>query len=230
MRDEALSNEVEHDVKTRYEQQKPYSSSDFEGMNDEEHRLVLHHSAQLQRAAPEQAMLDIQRHMKGGSYSFLAEHVGDLYWRANHQHGGTWGNLNDVDNKVRKTLRALNDSSFHTDNEHEIQQSGGFKIVNHLGGLYAGEHAKLPVYTLPSQLARAASMSLGMHRYGATEGYLNELSKHVLHPEDAKYSGVFSNPHPDPERYQAEHEQLWSNWKDLHSRQASIDFLKSIGR
>jgi hypothetical protein len=230
MSDEALSNEVKHDVKTRYEQQNPYSSSDFEGMNDEEHRLVLHHSAQLQREAPEQAMLDIQRHMKGGSYSFLAEHVGDLYWRANHQHGGTQGWMNDVDFKVKKTLNALNSHSFHSDNDHEIEQNGGFKVLSKLGGLYASAHSRLPVYNIPSQLAKSAAMSLGLHRYGATAGYLQELGTHVLHPEDAKYGGMWGSEHPDPKRWESEIEQLHTNWRGLHSRQAGINFLKSIGR
>lgn len=224
--------EIQDEVQRRYQTQTPFKSVDFEHMTDDEHRRVLHHSAVLQRGAPEDAMLAMYKKLGGGELPFVAEHVGDLYWRANEQHGATWGNMNDVDNKVRKTLNSLTHPyGFHRNVEENLAGNGSsWRVAEELGRSYANEHAKLPIYTYPSALMSAATSHLGNLRFGASAGALSELKGLVLHPEDSKYFGAFAPEHPDPERHQAEHEQLWANWKGLHSRQATIDFLKSQGR
>ena len=220
------------EVNERYLAQKPFTSSDFEKMTDTEHAAVLHHSAELQRGAPEEAMLHIQRKLQGGSFPFDAEHLGDLYWRANHMHGATRsGNFNDVDNKVAKTLRGLTHPyGYERTIKEDLAGSGNtMDEVRVLGQAYAKEHAKLPVYTYPSHLMSQITQHFGNLRFGATVGGLETLKPMVLHPNHDKFS--WSEPSKEEmEENQRHADAMAQKWNAAHSRGATIDFLKSVGR
>lgn len=207
------NNQIAADVQNRYERGTPYSSRDIAGMSNDEYETVLHHSAMLQRARPEDAMLRIQKKIKTGMYSHAVEHVGDIYHRA-QEHGGAFGysyvqpkiesNLSDLkhpygfEREARENVLA--NSKYYKD------PSINWEAAVVLGRDYAQEHSRLPVYNLPAHWASQAAQHLGNMRFGATTGALEQFTPHM-------------HPHKDTE-----------GWKQLLSRDASIDFLKSQGR
>lgn len=210
--DDQLHTDIGNAVRDHYARGTQFSSKDFEGMSDKEHSLVLHHSGQLQRGAPETAMLAIQRKLGGGVYDFSVEHTGDLYWRTHHMRIHGMSEHGEVGNKVDKVLRTLkNPYGFEREMKENIKSNSAFSkdpsihwdtaVV--LGKDYANEHNKLPVYNHPASLMVQATNHLGNMRFGATTETLNQLKG--LHDNEA-------------------------HWDDLHSRQGTIDFLKSQGK
>ena len=204
--------DIENDVLDRHQRGTPYSSTDFENMTDAEHTAVLSHSGNIQRGAPEEAMLAIQRKLGPGLYSFAVEHTGDLYWRTHHARKYGRSEHNEVGNKIDKVLRDLTDQyGFERGMRENIKVNSAYNkdpsihwdaaVV--LGKAYADEHKKLPVYNLPSSLMVQATNHLGNMRFGATAATLEQLKE--LHNDEDR-------------------------WEQLHSRQGSIDFLKSQGK
>ena len=234
MSNKALSDEIMHDVDRRYASGTPYSSGDFEGMTDEEHGLVLHHSAMLQRVHPEDAMNRIGKKLGDNVYSYAVEHVGDIYHRA-QERGGAYG-LEYVLPKVRSMKRSLDrPTNFRNTAVQQIKSNAAYNkdpSINWdaaiaLGKDYSTEHSRLPIYNQPAFLANQAAIHLGNTRFGAASGALNQLHSHMAGPE------LGWGDEEDPEKL-AQHRAVWKGisdtWRGLHTRQAGIDFLKSMGR
>ena len=233
MSNKELSDEIMHDVDRRYASGTPYSSGDFEGMTDEEHGLVLHHSAMLQRVHPEEAMYRIQNKLGGNEYSHVVEHVGDIYHRA-QERGGAYG-LEYVLPKVRSMKRYLDNPSFKSNAVRQVNSNAAYHkdpSINWdaaiaLGKDYATEHSRLPIYNQPAFLANQAAIHLGNTRFGAANGAIDQLHSHMAGPE------LGWGEEEDPEKL-AQHRAVWKGisdtWRGLHTRQAGIDFLKSMGR
>lgn len=203
---------IENDVLDRHQRGTPYSSTDFENMTDAEHTAVLSHSGNIQRKGPEEAMLAIQRKLGGGVYDFAVEHTGDLYWRTHHARMHGRSEHDEVGKKIDKVLRTLKHPyGFEREMKENIRNNSAYMkdpsihwdtaVV--LGKAYADEHKKLPVYTYPASLMVQATNHLGNMRFGATTATLEQL-KELHNDEDL--------------------------WERLHSRQGSIDFLKSQGK
>jgi hypothetical protein len=233
MSNKELSDEVMHDVNRRYKIGTHYSSGDFEGMTDEEHGLVLHHSAMLQREHPEYAMNRIQSKLKGNEYSHAVEHVGDIYHRA-QERGGAYG-LEYVLPKVRDIKRSLDRPvrfrdeavrQIQSNSEYHKDPSINWDAAIALGKDYANEHSRLPIYNLPALLANQTAIHLGNTRFGAASGALNQLHSHMDGPR-------IGWGEEDPEKLE-QHRAVWKGigdtWRGLHTRQSGIDFLKSLGR
>ena len=242
MSDEALSKEVMHDVDRRYESGTPYSSGDFEGMTDQEHRLVLHHSAMLQRVHPEYAMNAIQRKLQGGAYQHIVEHVGDLYHRSQESPVGSNFGMGYVREKLNKTIPHLNGGygferkmreSLKANSDYLKDPSINWDTAVVLGKDYAKEHSRLPVYNYPALLMNQAAQHLGNMRFGAATAALEQLHPHV-HVEDEPYEALQYPDDPETpakvEKWKEHVEGVYVKWRGLHTRQASIDFLKRIGR
>lgn len=225
-----LYKEVGEDVYNRYKAGTSYSSKDFEGMTDEEHGYVLHHSAELQREHPENAMRAIQRKLGGGLYPHVVEHVGDIYHRA-QERGGAYG-LSYVLPKVRDMVHTLNDPLFEVWAKRSVRENSEFDkdpSINWdaavvLGKDYAKEHSRLPIYNHPALLANQAAQHLGNMNFGAASATMGQLYAYMKGPE----RGLFDVSKPSPEE-EAEWSKINDNWRRLHSRQASIDFLKERG-
>ncbi len=240
--DDNLSKEIENDVWNRYETNKPYTSRDLEGMTDPEYREVLAHSARIQRVHPENAMSNIYTKLGGGVYPYAAEHIGDLYHRSHQERFNTHYGMSLVREKTNKILDDLTRPyGFEREMRENIEAASGrdksisWDTAVLLGKHYAHEHSRLPVYNYPAHLMTQATQHLGNMRFGATASLLQSIKSLVDpggRPEPWQY-----NRYDDDERYHADkadydvrEEKLLGEWKDLHSRAASIDFLKSIGR
>jgi len=204
--------DIENDVLDRHQRGTPYSSTDFENMTDDEHAAVLSHSGNIQRGAPEEAMLAIQRKLGGGIYPFAVEHTGDLYWRTHHARMHGRSEHDEVGKKIDKVLRTLKHPyGFEREMKENITNNSTvmkdpsihWDTAVVLGKDYANRHNKLPVYTYPASLMVQATNHLGNMRFGATTATLEHLQE--LHSNE-------------------------DLWEQLHSRQGSIDFLKSQGK
>lgn len=228
-----LSDEIQEDVQRRYLNNDPYSSAHFEGMTNEEHSLVLHHSAMLQRAHPEDAMLAIQKKLSSNIYSHAVEHIGDIYHRA-QERGGAYG-LEYVLPKVRAIKSDLDKPLFQLNAKQQIKSNSAYNndpSINWdsaviLGKEYAREHSRLPIYNQPALLANQTAIHLGNMNFGAASATLNQLHSHM----DGPTLGWFDEE--DPEKV-VQHKAAWKEiqdkWHAMHSRQATIDFLRSVGR
>ena len=204
--------DIENDVLDRHQRGTPYSSTDFENMTDKEHTAVISHSGNIQRKGPEEAMLAIQRKLGPGLYSFAVEHTGDLYWRTHHARMHGRSEHDEVGNKIDKVLRTLTDrygferemrENLRGNSAYDKDPSINWDTAVVLGKAYAKEHNKLPVYNLPASLMVQATNHLGNMRFGATAATLEQLKE--LHNDE-------------------------DHWEHLHSRQGSINYLKSIGK
>jgi hypothetical protein len=233
MSNKALSDEIQHDVDRRYGSGTPYSSGDFEGMTDEEHGLVLHWSAMLQRNRPEDAMNRLVNKLGGNAYSHAVEHVGDIYHRA-QERGGVYGleyvlpKVRDIKNSLDRPTTFRNNAvqQINSNSAYSKDPSINWDAAIALGKDYATEHSRLPIYNQPAFLATQAAIHLGNTRFGAASEALNQLHSHMDGPR-------LGWGEEDPEKL-AQHKVVWEgihdNWRGMHSRQAGIDFLKSIGR
>lgn len=207
-----LHMDIGKDVDDRYKRGTPFSSKDFEGMSDKEHSIVLHHSGMIQRGAPELAMYRIQSKLGGGVYSHVVEHTGDLYYRTHHMRNSGMSDHNEVGLKNNRVLTELKSPyGFERNMKEDLKGNAAYskdQSINWdsavvLGKDYANEHNKLPVYNHPALLMTQATNHLGNMRFGATTATLEQLKS--LHGDE-------------------------NHWEALHSRQGSIDFLRSQGK
>jgi hypothetical protein len=141
--------------------------------------------ANLQRGAPEEAMLKVAK-LHPGVLSFLLEHVGDLTHRMNESfyHGLDTGR-DLVLGKVEKCLYLLKRGSrFEHENEDNIRNNSVHQSVSEkefrtkLKSLlddYAEAHAKLPVYNKIQWIARQAAVTLGKQKFSETQSLLEKL-------------------------------------------------------
>ena len=210
--DDQLHVDIGNAISDHYARGTQFSSKDFEGMSDKEHSIVLHHSGRLQRGEPESAMLRIQNKLGGGVYSHAVEHTGDLYWRTHAQRHVGMSDHAEVGNKVDKVLRGLTSPyGFEREMKENLKGNSAYKkdpSINWesavlLGKDYASAHDRLPAYNQPASMMAQATRHLGSMRFGATTETLSQLK------------GLHDNE---------------SHWDALHSRQGTIDFLKSQGR
>ena len=141
-------------------------------MSSHEYAYVLHHSAEIQRGAPEQRMLEFQRATGGGLLGHSAEHIGDLIHRLN-QEGGRFG-TEFVEPKVRSQLRGLT-HGYGYEREHLEQMRSnaahmGVDFEEHMervraaGQVYTAAHEQVPVYNTPSMHGAWAAEALGEMR------------------------------------------------------------------
>lgn len=220
------------EVAERHAANRPFTSEDFIKMDDKKFTDVLHHTSTLQRGAAEDAMLSIYRHLGSGVYPFVAEHVGDLYWRSGENAMSSRGDFNDIDNKVSKTLSALK-SSYGFQREMEENLAGAKKtmgMAKELGRHYAQEHAKLPIYNKIMEHESKAAQHIGKMNFGAAVGHLEVIKPHVIHPEQDSWPH-WSQQTPEQRKYIDAHlGRMADNWKRMHSRDAAIEYLKSVGR
>lgn len=162
-----------------------FRSHEVEAMAPHEFALVLHHAANVQRAEPENRMLELQRVTGGGLYSHSAEHIGDLTHRLN-EGGGRFGS-EFVEPKVRTQLRGLQ-HKYGYEREHLEQMRSnaayaGVDFEEHMekvrtaGEAYSQAHGTIPVYNAPSQRAAWAAQDLGRMNFGNTEMWMHSLSK-----------------------------------------------------
>lgn len=133
--------------------------------------------ADMQRGAPEMAMLRVQRVMGGGVLSPVVEHIGDLTHRmTEHADAGYW--LEDIiQEKVKRGLMYLthgygferemreNMKANNTDAE-ELDR----KLLE-----YAKEHEKIPVYNAAQYHGREAAIALGYKDWNKAIEHLQVL-------------------------------------------------------
>jgi hypothetical protein len=221
--------QIGDDVRDRFHRGTPYSSKDFEGMSDAEHRSVLGHTGDLQRwhgngpHGAEGAVFGephgISRMLGSGLYTWAAEHTGDMYWRTHHtQHWGQ-NELDAVQDKAEKVYRVLtqpygferemrenlrtNSTYVHPGRTAPEAPHANWDTAVIVGKHYADEHSKLPVYHQPAELMGKATKYLGNMQFGATAAVLSEIVSRTNNE---------------------------AQWDHDHSRQGNIDYLKSIGR
>jgi len=144
---------------------------------------------QLQRGAPEAAMLKVQHFIGGGVMSFCVEHIGDLMHRMNDRNTWDSAGYEYVKDKVEKTLRVLrseygferefeenlkNNAEYHKKDSVEFRAQA-FKLLDQ----YAQAHAKLPVYNAAHKLCRAAAVNLGLRNFVACRLALGTLKEEL---------------------------------------------------
>lgn len=130
----------------------------------------------LQRGAPESAMLAAAYKMGGGVMQVAVEHIGDIIHRMNDPNTWSWGGYEHVKEKVDKTLRWLTRGyGFLREFEENLannakfygEDPGSFRSeVLRLLQSYADSHRSLPTYNYAHRLAQQAAVSLGELRIG----------------------------------------------------------------
>lgn len=151
--------------------------------------------AQMQRGAPENAMLRIQKSGISQIYDHIAEHVGDLIHRMSEKRTSSAG-YEFVKQKVDKALYFLtNPYGFEKEALEQIHSNLAvwkeqgkwmdetfdslYKKIRDLSKKYAEEHRKLPTYNDAQKHAQAAAVSLGEWDFDQTTRHLKELDKHL---------------------------------------------------
>lgn len=128
----------------------------------------------MQRGAPERAMLRVQHIMGGGVLNPVVEHVGDITHRMTHK--AEWNDGVHGYDKVAKTYRWLTHPyGFEKEMQENITNNARYRevsraqLVKELHAAlqkYAQEHAKLPVYNDLQWLARQAAIFVGLEEFG----------------------------------------------------------------
>jgi hypothetical protein len=174
-------------VKGRHAARQPFTSSEIETMYPHQYSEVLDSAASVQRGTPENVMLRAQRHLGGGVYPHLLEHVGDLTHRL-AEGGGTYGD-EYVAPKVERALGTLRHPyGFEREMGEQIASNSKFNVergrhpvsmddARRLGEEYADAHEQVPVYTRPMALARSAAVALGQHRFSGAAASLVGLQR-----------------------------------------------------
>ena len=210
--DDQLHTDIHNAVDDHHTRGTQFTSKEFEGMSDKEHNIVLHHSARLQRGPAESAMDRIQYKLGGGVYSHVVEHTGDLYYRTQHSRHLGMSEHDEVGKKINRVLPILTAPyGFERDMRGSLKSNSADRkdpSINWdsavvLGKDYADAHNRLPVYNYPASLMVQATNHLGNMRFGATTATLEQLK------------GLHGNE---------------DHWETMHSRQGSIDFLRSQGK
>ena len=159
--------------------------------------------ADQQRGRPERAM-ERFLHAYGGGPLWIVMHVGDLIHRMTNAHAwDASAGQYDVCDKVVKSLVALRHSyGFRREADESIATNACYRaargaerdeerhehgpacapvVAAHRARLddllraFAAEHARLPVYNRPQQLARSAAVAMGEQRFEDAEVALAEL-------------------------------------------------------
>lgn len=146
--------------------------------------------ADLQRGAPEMAMLRAQKvlgdYRSGNALGMALEHVGDITHRMS-QHGGAWNNfgLEFVAPKVRTGLSVVTN----------VVDSARIAEIPDLPELarYAEEHAQLPVYNKAQAAARDAAIALGKRDLAEARRQLEYLQGLIDSGEYSKIAGTFND-------------------------------------
>ena len=207
--------DIQMDTFARHHRGEQHSSKDLEGMSDKEHSQVLSAIGAIQRGAPEDAVFGKQgtyAKLGGGLYPWTTEHTGDLYWRTHAARDVNRSDSDAVVDKLQKVKYAL-DSPYGFKREMEENLQSNSRTHNDpsinwdtaviVGKHYANEHDKLPVHNYPAELMTQATRHLGNMRFGAASATLGQLLD-LTKDED--------------------------HWNHLHSRQGSIEYLKSQGK
>ena len=149
--------------------------------------------ADMQRGAPERAMLRVQHTMKGGVLSPVVEHIGDLTHRmTEHADAGYW--LEDIiQEKVKRGLSYLTHGyGFEKEMQENIRANK--TDVEELDKRlleYAKEHEKIPVYNAAQYHGREAAVALGYKDWNKSIEHLrvlqNMLDKGVYERVAASY-------------------------------------------
>lgn len=119
--------------------------------------------ADMQRGAPEMAMLRVQHVMGGGVLSPVVEHVGDLVHRMT-EHADVPMYLEDIiEEKVNRGLRYLT-HGYGFEREMKENMRANKTDAEKLDQMllqYSKEHEKLPVYNVAHYHGREAAIALG---------------------------------------------------------------------
>lgn len=157
-----------------------------------EERKLYKELADLQRGAPEQAMLALQKANVGGVVSYVAEHLGDILHRMNQ-----WMDdpnftkneiaFNDVKTKVDKVLENLKSKygfgREHAENIESNAKSKGISkeefnaSVNAALVNYARAFEDLPFYNRIQSQARNAAIAFGYQNWQAAILYLEKIKE-----------------------------------------------------
>jgi phosphopantetheine adenylyltransferase len=150
--------------------------------------------ANLQRGAPEQAMLRIAKSDISQIFQHTAEHVGDIMHRMN-EHIDLYEGSHAIP-KIRNMLRTLESSyGFEREAFEQIESNleyfqgqgkwegatveGKKEELRQLSLAYAAEHKKLPVYNRAQALAQEAAVALGEWRFDDSRLALSRLQREV---------------------------------------------------
>lgn len=150
--------------------------------------------ADLQRDAPEHAMLAVQMAMSGGVLNPIVEHIGDLIHRMTEKPSFYQAGFEFVKQKVEKCLRILtNGYGFEREFEENIQNNSRYmkttpdelrKKVYAALEVYAQEHEKLPTYNRAQQAAKLAAVAVGRRKWQTAVGALKILELHLNSREE----------------------------------------------
>jgi hypothetical protein len=201
--------DIEEARKTLAEMREKFGKTSYlkEELSEADFNRLSQELAELQRGAPESAMLRIQMSQLAQLYGYLAEHVGDLTHRmAQHPeyfHGGE-----GVAPKVRRTLALLNAGQdkwsmpFEKDYQGQIRENLAYikahpdpnyptykyrdftfeqalAELKRLGQDYANEHKKLPVINDAQKTARDAAVAIGEFRFNDARQLLQKLQDKI---------------------------------------------------
>lgn len=133
--------------------------------------------ADMQRGAPEHAMLRVQHVMGGGVLSPVVEHVGDLVHRMT-EHAGAGMYLEDIiEEKVKRGLRYLTHGyGFEREMKENMRANNtDEEKLDQMLLQYAKEHEKLPVYNIAHYHGREAAIALGYKKWDEAIKHLKAL-------------------------------------------------------
>ena len=158
---------------------------------------------EAQRGLPERKMEAVQFTTGGGVLSFVVEHVGDLTHRMSEKFTFLNGNIEDVKDKVDKTLASLEPMigriGFEQEHQQNLEAGHRSRVLKENPNLtfeehkaevdqslseYADEHAKLTTYNRPQYLAREAAVALGRQDFDRARFMLNTLKNLVDNPSE----------------------------------------------
>lgn len=165
-----------------------FSGDEIRNLSPSQFREVLDSAASIQRGAPENHMVKMQRATRGGVYPYAIEHVGDLSHRI-AERGGMFG-MEFVAPKVQSTHHLLHQGyGFEREmNENWKNSEIDPSKIEDMGEHYALLHATVPAYNQPMAHAVSAAVNLGLHRFGRTRQALTALKDHTDNPD--KYAAA----------------------------------------
>jgi len=203
-----IDNEFLRTVNERHGRGDNFTADEIEGMSPAHYRTMLHGAAGVQRALPENVMLQNQRAAKSGLYSYTMEHVGDLTHRIN-EYGGELA-MDTAWSKVKSMRNTLEhgygfEREMHEQFAENVASKSGasFEDMKDLGQRYAESHSMVPVYNKPSLIARSAAVHLGLNQYDNVRTHLRTLH------------GMMSDQ---------------STWNNEMSQEGAVRFLREEGR
>lgn len=161
-------------------------------------------TANAQRGEPEIIMVQLQHKLGGGVYSFVIEHVGDLTHRMTEHFDFLKGQRGNIEDKVRKTLRIL-EQGYGFEREHRENMENNFRVrkernpestfeefkstILEFANRYADAHRKIPVFNEAQRRARQAAIDLGEYDFDSARRNLNWLAD-LVKDKDRYYQEV----------------------------------------